>query len=250
MSPTIILAIIGGLIYGSFLNVLLWRLPEEKGLGGRSHCRTCHHQLAWSDLIPILSFIILRGQCRYCHERIHFRYPIVELTIAIVLGVFFTVRTPLLNFETIIAIFGLLILASLFFFDLFYLILPDILIFPAIGIFALYDLARLAHPLPYFLTALLSAIFFAILYAVSGGEKLGFGDIKLAFLLGLVFGYPLGFVTIVLGIWLATLVSVGLLLMGRATRTTAIPLGSFLASAAIVSIIFYYETFPFITFFR
>lgn len=250
MSPTVILAIIGGLIYGSFLNVLLWRLPEEKGIGGRSHCRTCHHQLVWYDLIPILSFIILRGQCRYCHERIHFRYPIVELTIAIVMGVFFTVRTPLLNFETIITIFGLLILASLFFFDLFYLILPDILIFPAIGIYALYDLTQLAHPLPYILTALLSAGFFAILYAVSKGKKLGFGDVKLAFFLGLIFGYPLGFITIVLGIWLAALVSVGLLLTGRATRATAIPLGSFLTIVAIVSIIFYHETFPFITFFR
>ncbi len=250
MTPAIILAVIGGLIYGSFLNVLLWRLPEGEGVNGRSRCRSCHHTLAWYDLIPIVSFIALQGKCRYCRERIHLRYPLVELAAAAVLGIFFAVRIPSLNIETIIDIFGLLILVSLFFFDLFYFILPDAIIFPAIGVYAVYDLAKLAHPLPYFLTALLAASFFAILYTISGGKKLGFGDVKLAILLGLIFGYPLGFVTVVLGIWLAALVALGLLLTGRAKRTDAIPLGSFLAIAAIVSIIFYHETFPFISLFR
>ena len=178
MILVLIFAFIFGTIYGSFLNVLLWRLPEGKGIGGRSHCRDCHHQLAWSDLIPIVSFIILRGKCRYCHTKIHIRYPLVELTTGLVLGLFFVVRAPTLNLETVIAIFGLLTLVSLFFFDLFYLILPDVLIFPAIGLYALYDLTKLAQPLPYFLTALLSAGFFAILYAVSRGKSLGFGRLR------------------------------------------------------------------------
>src|ERR1035437_6463023 len=159
MTIAIILASIGGLIYGSFLNVLLWRLPEGQGINGRSHCRSCQHQLAWYDLIPLLSFALLAGHCRYCHARIHIRYPLVELATAIVLGLFFSVRIPVLNLGTIIDIFGLLILVSLFFFDLFYLILPDVLIFPAIGIYTLYDLIKLAHPLSYILTALLVAGF-------------------------------------------------------------------------------------------
>ena len=250
MNITVILASIGGLIYGSFLNVLLWRLPEQQGIGGRSHCRTCQHQLVWSDIIPLVSFIILRGKCRYCHTRIHVRYPLVELAVAVVLGTFFAIQAPMLSLETVITIFGLLIMVSLFFFDLFYLILPDVLIFPAIGIYLIYDLLTMPSPLPYFLTALLLASFFAILYAVSKGKSLGFGDVKLVFLLGLIFGYPLGFITIVLGIWLAALVAIGLLLPGRAARTDAIPLGSFLPISAIVSLIFYHETFPFITFFR
>ena len=250
MTLSIILAGIGGLVYGSFLNVLLWRLPEGKRIDGRSHCRSCNHQLAWFDLIPVLSFAMLRGKCRYCHARIHLRYPLVELAVAVVLGTFFAIRIPLLGFETIITIFGLLILVSLFFFDLFYFILPDVLIFLAIGVYALYDIVKIDHTLPYFLTALLSASFFAILYAVSRGKKLGFGDVKLAFLLGLMFGYPLGFLIIILGTWLAALVAIGLLLTGRATRTDTIPLGSFLTIVAIISIIFYYETFPFISLFR
>ena len=250
MIPVVILALIGGLIYGSFLNVLLWRLPEGRGINGRSHCRSCRHQLAWSDLIPVVSFLVLRGKCRYCHARIHIRYPLVELTTAIVLGTFFAIRAPILSPATVIAIFGLLILTSLFFFDLLYLILPDVLIFPAIGIYAIYDLWQLENPTSYFLTALLLAGFFATLYAVSRGKSLGLGDVKLVFLLGLMLGYPLGFVTVVLAIWLATLVALVLLITGKVVRTSAIPLGSFLAISAIISIIFYYETFPFIYLFR
>lgn len=239
-----------GTIYGSFLNVLLSRLPEGESIGGRSHCLSCRHQLAWYDLIPLLSFVALRGKCRYCHSLINFRYPIVELVTAIVLVMFFIFRTPALNIETVVAIFGLLILTSLFFFDLFYLILPNVLIFSAIGGYILYDTLALGHPLPYFLTALLLACFFVILYAISRGKKLGFGDVKLVFLLGLMFGYPLGFVTVVLGIWLAALTAIGLLLTGKTKRTDAIPLGSFLTVSAIISIIFFHETFPFITLFR
>lgn len=245
-----VLAFIFGTIFGSFLNVLLWRLPEGKGIGGRSHCRACHHQLAWYDLIPIASFLILRGRCRYCHAGIHIRYPLVELTVGLVLGTFFVMRAPLLNPEAIITIFGLLILTSLFFFDLFYLILPDVLIFPAIGLYALYDIIKLAHPFSYILTALLLAGFFAILYLVSRGKKLGFGDVKLSFLIGLVLGYPFGFIAIVGGIWLAAIIAVILLVLKKASSQDAIPLGSFLALSTIICIIFYHEIFPFTIFFQ
>ncbi|MDP2696003.1 MAG: prepilin peptidase, partial [bacterium] len=142
MIPLIILSVLGGLIYGSFLNVLLWRLPEGNGIGGRSHCRACHHQLTWYDLIPVLSFIILRGRCRYCHASIHIRYPVVETSTAIVLVLFFALRQPPLGLESIITVFALLVLVSLLFFDLFYLILPDVILLPTIVVFAVYDVTK------------------------------------------------------------------------------------------------------------
>lgn len=250
MIPTVILAIIGGLIYGSFLNVLLWRLPERKGIGGRSHCRSCHHILAWYDLVPVLSFIILKGRCRYCHAPIHIRYPIVEISTAAVLALFFVLRQPLLNFESALTVFALLILASLLFFDLFYLILPDMLILPAIVIYAIYDITKTVNPLSYFLTALLSAAIFAILYTVSRGKKMGFGDVKLAFLIGLILGYPFGFLAIVGGVWLAAIGAIILLVLKKAGLQDAIPLGSALAFSTILSIIFYYEILPLAIFFR
>jgi leader peptidase (prepilin peptidase)/N-methyltransferase len=245
-----ILAFLFGTIYGSFLNMLLWRLPQYKELGGRSQCRSCHHILAWYDLVPIFSFITLRGRCRYCSERISKRYPLVELTTGIVLGIFFFIWQPTLNLESVITIIGLLVLISLFFFDLFYFILPDIFIFPAIALYAVYAIVKTSNPSSYFLTALLSAGFFAILYGVSRGKKLGFGDVKLAFLLGLIFGYPVGFMVIVLGVWLAALVAIGLLITKQAIRTDPIPLGSFLTLSAIISLIFYHGTLPFISLFR
>ncbi len=250
MNSAIILSVIGGLIWGSFLNVLLWRLPEEKSIGGRSHCRDCHHLLAWYDLIPVLSFIVLKGRCRYCHTPIHIRYPVVEISTATVLALFFAVRQPLLGLEVVMTVFALLILTSLFFFDLFYLVLPDVLIFPAIIVYAIYDLIKAVNPFSYFLTALLSAGLFAILYTVSRGKKMGFGDVKLAILIGLILGYPFGFLAIVGGVWLAAIVSIILLALKKAALQDAIPLGSFLALATILSIIFYHEILPLAKFFQ
>ena len=64
---------------GSFLNVLIDRLPNNEGIGGRSYCNHCRHQLAWYDLIPIVSFFLLKGKCRYCGKKISWQYPVVEL---------------------------------------------------------------------------------------------------------------------------------------------------------------------------
>lgn len=250
MITIVILAGIGGLIYGSFLNVLLWRLPEQEGIGGRSHCRSCHHILAWYDLFPVLSFIALRGRCRYCRASIHIRYPLVEIGTAITLALFFATQQPIFGLGAIMAVFGLLILVSLLFFDLFYFILPDTLVLPAIVIYAIYDIAKIANPLPYLLTGLLSASFFAMLYGVSRGKSLGFGDVKLAFFIGLILGYPMGFLAIVGGVWLAAIVAIILLTLRRVSLRDSIPLGSFLTLSTIVCIIFYYEILPLATFFR
>jgi prepilin signal peptidase PulO-like enzyme (type II secretory pathway) len=242
MTPTVILGCIGGLIYGSFLNVLLWRLPEGKGIGGRSMCRSCGRTLVWHDLIPVISYVILSGTCRSCKAPIHARYPAVELTVAVVLGLFFAIRTPNLEISAVMSVVALLVLTTLFFFDFFYFILPDVFIFPAIAIYGAYDVFILKNPMLFFVAAFLGAGFFGILYAVSRGKKLGFGDVKLAFLLGLIFGYPLGLLTIILGVWLATGVAVLLLISKKAKLHDPIPLGSFLVLAAILCIIFYHET--------
>lgn len=249
MIITVVLAGIGGLIYGSFLNVLLWRLPAGERVGGRSHCRSCHHLLAWYDLFPVLSFVALGGRCRYCHTSIHVRYPLVEIGTAIVLAFFFVIRQPSLGLEVFMTGFALLVLVSLLFFDLFYFVLPDALLLPAVIVYAIYDIVKAANPLSYFLTALLSAGFFAILYLASRGKNIGFGDVKFALFIGLVLGYPFGFLAIVGGIWLAAIVSVILLVLDKVSLQDAIPLGSFLALSTIICIIFYYEILPLTIFF-
>ncbi|MEK9158290.1 MAG: prepilin peptidase [Patescibacteria group bacterium] len=238
---TTILSFFGGLIYGSFLNALLWRLPEGRGMGGRSHCRSCNHVLAWYDLIPIISFVLLRAKCRYCHGTIHIRYPLVELATGLMVGLFFATQTPIANIETVLSVFGILIFVSLFFFDLFYFILPDVIIFPAIIIYGLYDFLMTPHFLTFVLTALLLSAFFAILYLASRGKKLGLGDVKIAILIGLVLGYPLGALSIIFGVWLATFVALVLLLLKKVGMKDAIPLGSFLAFSTLLCLIFQNE---------
>ncbi len=233
-------AILGGLIYGSFLNVLLWRLPQGQGINGRSHCRTCDHTLAWYDLVPVLSFLWLRAQCRYCQSKIHPRYPIVEFVTGAVLGMYFFTQRPLFDLDSVLIVAGILILTSLFFFDLFYLILPDAITIPGIIIFAL-ALTRSSEPVSHLLAGLLMALFFAILYWISRGKQLGFGDVKLALLIGLMLGYPLGFIAVVSGIWAGALVGLGLMITRRLTRKDPLPLGAFLSAAALVSIIFSHE---------
>ena len=192
----------------------------------------------------------LKGRCRYCHASIHVRYPIVEIGSAFVLAFFFAIRQPSLGLEVIMTVFALLILVSLLFFDLFYFVLPDALLLPAIAVYAIYDIVKVMNPLPYFLTALLSAGFFVILYTVSRGRNLGFGDVKFAFFIGLVAGYPFGFLAIVGGVWLAAIVAIILLILKRVGLQDAIPLGSFLALSTILCIIFNYELLPLATFFR
>lgn len=214
-------------------------------------CRSCGHTLAWYDLVPIASFLILSGKCRYCRKPISPRYPVVEAVTGTVLALSFVFAQPPADPGTmIVSIYVLLVFISLFFFDSLYMILPDALVIPAIGIVGLYDLVFVADPRAFFISALLLAGFFAILYTVSRGRWLGFGDVKFAALIGLVFGYPVGLLVVVLGIWIGAAIGVALLISGRAGRGYALPFGAFLSAAAIFFTIFQHEATYFQQFFR
>src|SRR5260221_13921519 len=114
------------------------------------------------------------------------------------------------------------------------------LVSPAIIVYGAFDIFR-PNPVPYFILALLMVLSFAILYGVCRGTQLGFGDVKLSLLIGLMLGYPLGFISVVGGIWLGALVGLGLLATGKSTRKDPLPLGAFLSLAALVCIIFSHE---------
>jgi len=91
--PLLLFIFFFGLIIGSFLNCLIWRLHKAETVLGRSYCPHCQHQLAWYDNVPVLSFVLLLGRCRYCHKKISIQYPLVEL----VTGVLFVLAFSLLN---------------------------------------------------------------------------------------------------------------------------------------------------------
>jgi leader peptidase (prepilin peptidase) / N-methyltransferase len=233
-----LLAIGFGLIMGSFLSVLLERLGRKEGIvAGRSECPSCEHLLAWYDLIPLGSYVMLRGRCRYCDVRISPMYPLLELTMATVMGIFvFRYGMPSTWFVVDIAVlFGLV---ALFFFDLRYQVLPDVLVYPLIGL----TLLRLITQRPDMLvnavaTGVFVASFFGLLYAISHGRWLGFGDVKLGILIGLLFGYPGAVGVTLLAIWSGALWGLGLMATHRARLETALPFGSFWTAVAIVTLI-------------
>lgn len=255
----IFIIFIFGLFIGSFLNVLGDRIPKGKSpIKGRSHCDNCKKTLKWYDLIPLLSFIMLKGKCRYCKTSLSFYYPIVEFTtgtIFVVVTLFvlssfefsifnfqFLINSQLLNFQLLMSlIYYLFIVSSLiviFFADLKYGIIPDKIIFPSIIVsliylFFIHNSLFLIH----LWSALGAFLFFLLLFLVTQGRGMGFGDAKFAFLMGLVLGFP----NIIIALYVAFLTGaiIGcILIVWRKKRIfgTIIPFGPFLAAGTLISI--------------
>lgn len=239
---SLFLVLIFGLVIGSFLNVLVDRISKGKSIKGRSHCEKCKKTLKWYDLIPLLSFIMLKGKCRYCSARLSFYYPIIELTTGIMFALTFYFF-GIMNHELRIMDLGYYLflisgLIVIFFVDLKYGIIPDKIIFPAIVVsfiylFFIHNSLFLIH----LFSAFGASLFFLLLFLVTQGRGMGFGDVKFAFLMGLILGFP----NIIIGLYAAFLTGaiVGcILFIWRKKRIfgTAIPFGPFLAVGTLISI--------------
>lgn len=228
-----------GLFIGSFLNVIIDRLPrDENFFVGRSHCESCQHTLVWYDLVPIVSFVGLRGSCRYCHTFIGWRYPVIELTtgLAFAFTYVFLQQSPLLLLVTVLAVMSVLI--CIFYIDLFYGIIPDTLLI-ALFIFSVVRLFFLSQPIiPYFFTALGSAAFFFVLFLITKGKGMGLGDVKYAGIMGFLLGFP----TIIPGLYIAFLTGAGialiLVIVGKKAMKSTIAFGPFLVIGTAVGIFY------------
>jgi leader peptidase (prepilin peptidase)/N-methyltransferase len=232
-----------GLALGSFLNVVATRLPAgEQFWAGGSHCPHCRTTLAWHDNLPVLSFLYLRGRCRFCGTAISWRYPLLELAG----GLLFLALWHQYPWSLRLIASGpfgaaLLVLTAI---DLEHRLLPDAITYP--GIVAGLGLA-LFLPSPGFWEALLGALlgggFFLVVGWVyekfSGKTGMGGGDVKLLAMIGAFLGVgSLPFI-IFISATLGTLAGLGLTLVGGAWRggqwrTTRIPFGPFLAVAALL----------------
>lgn len=237
-----------GLAVGSFLNVLIDRLPRDESIiKGRSYCDNCKKPLLWCDLIPLFSFVLLKGKCRHCRSPISLYYPIVELTTGIlfVLVFLFFSQEGIMNHELrimglISVIYYLFIVPCLivvFFTDLKYGIIPDRIVYPAILVSLLY---LFIIPNSLFMIHVLSGLgaflFFLFLYIITRGRGMGFGDVKLVFLLGLFLGWPYIIVALYFAFLTGAIVGCILILWRKKKLTGGtIPFGPFLVLGAIIA---------------
>jgi len=232
-----------GLAIGSFLNVLIDRLPNEESIVfPPSHCDYCKKPLAWYDLIPVLSFITLGGRCRYCHKSLSVQYPIVELITAMLFVLTFVTSPFTLSAFFAMDILSLgfyfFIMASfivIFFADLKYGIIPDKIVFPAILLTILFQIVFQPELFSnHTFSGIGALIFFLAIFLFTRGRGMGFGDVKLSFLLGLIFGFP----NIVFVLYIAFLTgaffSIILIILQRKRLKETIPFGPFLILGALL----------------
>ncbi len=232
-----------GLCVGSFLNVVAYRVPRKLPLAmDRSKCAHCSTEIKPFDLIPVFSWLILRGKCRSCHEKIHWRYPLVELVTClawVLVGAEFG-----FNWDTpayLVFVSGLIAISSV---DFEMYIIPNRIVYPTgFACLALLTLAAaMTHDWHSYKMALLGSLcawsFLLVVHLISP-RGMGFGDVRLSAVIGLMLGW-IDLMRVVVGLFfgfaLGAFIGVGLIALRIATRKTAIPFGPFLAMGAFLAL--------------
>jgi leader peptidase (prepilin peptidase)/N-methyltransferase len=254
MAIEIILIFILGLIVGSFLNCVIYRIGKKQSfVRGHSYCPFCKHQLEWYDLIPFFSFLFLKGKCRYCSKPISIQYPLVELAVGTLFvyiynyfkislltnGFYFNFYEALF-YCSIAAIFVLI-----FVYDFKHYLIPDGFTIFGIGLtiawlgFSYFKgIYNLQDLLLYVYSAVGATLFFFCLWFFTGGRGMGFGDVKLAFFLGLLLGFPNAVVGIFLSFILGAIIGLILVVSRKRKLKSAVPFGPFLVIGSFIALFY------------
>ncbi len=239
-----------GLVFGSFLNVVIYRLKNGRNIiFGRSFCPECKNLLKWYDLIPILSFIWLRKYCRYCHKKISWQYPIVELISGLLwVLIFYKFGISLINIYYLF-IFSLFLVIVVYDFE--WRIIPDKIVYPAIVIVLIFNLFNAFSAIdgsasggkignlrifiePLF-AALVAFLFFFMFFYFSKGRAMGLGDAKLAFLIGLFLSPLLAIVAFMLAFIIGAVFGIILIGLGKKSLKSQIAFGPFLVLGVTIA---------------
>lgn len=223
-----------GLIFGSFFNVVGLRIPKKESIvHPPSHCTICDRRLTIKDLVPVFSYVFLKGKCRGCGTKIHWVYPVTEL----VTGLLFAFAYYQLGFtlELAVALLFISLLLIITVSDIAYMLIPDkILLFFLIPLIVL----RVFVPLSPWWDSIIGAfVGFGVLFLIAVVSKggMGGGDIKLFFVIGLVLGWIPTLLTLFLASIIGTIVGIISLRRTKQGRKTPIPFGPSIAIAAIIS---------------
>ncbi|MCR4432849.1 MAG: prepilin peptidase [Caldiserica bacterium] len=227
-----ILAFLFGLILGSFLNSLIYRLPRGISIArGRSFCPNCGHELQAKDLVPLFSFLFLKGKCRYCRAPISWRYSLVEFLAGaglFLLFWFYGFSVAFFQWATLY-----LLLLPLIFIDLEHKLLPDALTIPGIIIGLGFQIA-LGNFWQSPLGAAIGGGLFLLIYLFWRGG-MGGGDIKLALMVGAFLGYPLVLVWFFLSFILGAMGGIAGMIFFKLKGKSAIPFGPYMALGALIT---------------
>lgn len=251
-----------GLALGSFTNAVVWRLHQQSSVKskkalqelsiakGRSMCPDCRHTLSWFDLLPIISWLMVAGRCRYCKKRISIQYPLVELLVAILLVTSWYAWPFLITNIYAALSFAfwcgcLMLLVALFLYDLKWMLLPNRLVYPLIVSASgstIFGAIAKGESFTHTVTSSVAGMlvlggFFWLIYQVSRGKWIGGGDVRLGFALGLLLGGARSVVCLTAAAYLACIVIVILALLSKYHRNMKLPFGPFLITAAYGSLL-------------
>jgi leader peptidase (prepilin peptidase) / N-methyltransferase len=252
-----IIIIVIGLALGSFINAYVWRIrKQEKSkskkysiLTGRSMCTDCGHKLATKDLVPIFSWLSLKGKCRYCQKPISSQYPIVEALTAILFLLSYIYWPYAFHGQgiTYLVIWLILLvnLIALAVYDIKWMLLPNKIVYPLYFLVIIQLLATLmffSGGLHYILNSLLGMLIgggiFYVLFMVSDGKWIGGGDVKLGALLGLYLGSGINAILLIFfASVIGSVYSLTLMVLGKLDRKAVVPFGPFLILAAFILVL-------------
>lgn len=237
-----------GIIVGSFLNVVILRLKNGgKIINARSHCPHCHHQLSAKDMVPILSFFFQHGKCQYCHKKISWQYPLVELATGLLFvlatyNIFGGVSPGLILYHYVTAvhwirdIIFICFLIVIFVYDFRWYLILDKVTIPAMIIAIILNLLLGLSWFNLLIGAIVGFGFFGVQFLISRGKWIGGGDLRLGALMGLMLGWANLIVALFFSYIIGAIFSVGLIVLGRKKLKSQIPFGTFLAIGTIIAL--------------
>lgn len=237
MLETILYALvfIYGIIVGSFLNVCIYRIPlKESVVTTRSHCMRCGYKLKWYDLVPVFSYVFLRGRCRKCGDKISPQYPIIELLNGILWVITFIYTG--INITSLIysLVISALIVLSVIDFRTFEI---PVGINVYIGIMALVNIATdYEHILTYIIGMIIVSGVLYLMYFLSNGRAIGGGDVKLMAACGLLLGWKLIIVAFIFGCLYASVIHILRMVISKKDHMLA--MGPYLSAGVITAMWF------------